>query len=283
MSSNGTATAGKRGADEISKAEGDDDAGFQPPLDAHSKVAKGEELQQSSLSQKEHCFWTSHSPVEAGTCGSQQLVVKVLSDRSGAHAAGVGARLWGASRLLAQLLLRPLPLGSPWAELLSGKNPRSLRVLELGAGTALPSICLACQGHNVVATDLAEVIAVSRENLEANRAKMRGQAEAKCLAFGDPAAHALGDFDLVIGSDIAYDPASFDPLLQTLRMIQGPWRALLAVSDRAEDLGEETFENFCRDEGIVLTCRYTGLEGGTENHRINMYELDAGSVRRIDE
>mmetsp|Transcript_111293 Transcript_111293/g.354366 ORF Transcript_111293/g.354366 Transcript_111293/m.354366 type:complete len:262 (+) Transcript_111293:106-891(+) len=199
----------------------------------------------------------------------------------GTHFPGVGARLWPASCLLAQLLLSPAPLGPDWAAFLqpAARHAKPLRVLELGAGTALPSVCLACLGHTSVSTDLPEIMPVLQANLDANRSRITGDASAQSLVFGDrDAAAKLGEFDLVVGSDISYDPVSYGPLLDTLRAIGGTWRALVSISQRPEDLGEETFENACRDEGVSLRLRYTAFVGNITARRVNVYEMTSDSL-----
>lgn len=247
------------------------------PLAAGASAADaGDPALLAVLQEQVHRVWAEGPGGSDGPSPGRWLLVKVLSDPSCSAIPSVGARLWPASLLLAELLLRPAPLGLEWAALLCGSfaGGKALRVLELGAGTALPSVCLALAGHSVVATDLEEVIAVARANVEANRRGFTGTAEAVCLPFGDEsAAQGLGEFDLVIGSDIAYDPSSFEPLLETLRALRGSWWALLAISERPEDLGEETFENLCRDEKVPLRLRYTALPPGLGAHRVNVYEI----------
>lgn len=240
------------------------------------------------------------------------MEIRVLSDPSAMMHVGVGCQLWAAGCLLSKLLLEPWPLGLTWcARLLSGNvgadadaggqiysgacenaAPVGLRVLELGAGTAVPSVCLARCGHRVVATDIPQVVPLTRANLEANSISAQtsspgdliaaqaggrvvtADAEACVLAWGNKdAARALGDFDLVIGADLFYDPSEFEPLLVTLRAVRARWM-VLAVVQRPEDLGLGTFENFCYDEGVSLRCLHTAVPGGLGSHRVNIYEVE---------
>lgn len=206
------------------------------------------------------------------------LTICVVSDPDGSQFPGVGGRMWAASATLAQLLLRPATLGTAWAERLSSESAPSLRTLELGAGTAAPSLCLAHLGHRAVVTDLPEVTALTRLNVDANAL---ADVDVRPLAWGDEeAAREVGDVDLVIGADLFYDPALFGPLLDTLRALSSFRWALLAVVLRPEDLGEETFENFCEDEGLKLELRHTELPRGCGTHRVNVYELDGATTRR---
>eukprot|EP00928_Gymnodinium_smaydae_P037037 TRINITY_DN25780_c0_g1_i1.p1 TRINITY_DN25780_c0_g1~~TRINITY_DN25780_c0_g1_i1.p1 ORF type:complete len:325 (-),score=41.55 TRINITY_DN25780_c0_g1_i1:364-1338(-) len=214
------------------------------------------------------------------------LQVNILSDPCREYRQGVGARFWPASRVLAQALLRPTLLGADCAALLEYKvgQMRRLRVLELGAGTALPSICLASRDHTVVISDLPEILPVTRANVEANSSLYReADVSVLPLTFGDEeAAQQLGYFNLIVGSDVAYDPVSYEPLLRTLRAVRGDWLALLAISDRSDELGEETFWNYCLDENVEIQCRYTAsVRDGIEGPRhINIFALSASSLRR---
>ncbi|CAE7308174.1 unnamed protein product, partial [Symbiodinium sp. CCMP2456] len=183
-----------------------------------------------------------------------------------------GGHLWPAGKLLvtrtqwdvifaktvAELLLRPLPLGQELAQLLS----KSARVLELGSGPALPSICLSCVGHDCIATDLPQAIPMLTANASANAAAIQrsgGRLAVLPLDLGDVSTvpDVVNHFDLVIASDICYDPVLYTPLLATLRSLS--FRHFLVAVVQRPDLGEETFENFCKDEDIPLQLRYTAL------------------------
>lgn len=205
------------------------------------------------------------------------LKVDILIDSSLCPLERVGSRLWAASCILTQLLLRPAPLGSEWCSRL-GQSCAPMRVLELGAGTAVPCVALAASlGHSVVATDLPEITPLTRANAEVNRHLCREEVVVRDLTWGDEsAARSLGPIDLVLGADLCYDPSSYDPLLRTLRALAPKW-VLLAVVLRPEDLGEETFENYCSDEGVHLSLRYTALLGAGA-HRVNVYEIEASSL-----
>ncbi|CAE7470026.1 EEF1AKMT3 [Symbiodinium natans] len=218
------------------------------------------------------------------SCVSQELplsitmVMEVSAPGMGRY--GLAGNLWPAGRLLAELLLRPLVLGQELAALLS----ESTRVLELGAGLALPSVCLSCVGHDCLATDLPQVLPVPEANAAANAEVIQlggGKLAVLPLIFGDDgkAEELVGHFDLVIAADVCYDPVLYEPLLATLRSLSFG-HFVVAVVQRP-DLGEETFENFCKDEGIALQLRYTALppvaDGGAA-HRINIYDLASADL-----
>lgn len=222
-------------------------------------------------------FWMpfgkdGEADAEVAASGSW-MILKVLSDPSEETFNGVGAHLWSASCILTQLLVNPFALGPSWVKRLIADDG-FLKVLELGAGTALPSSGLAKCGHHVTATDLPDILPLTLANVEANIEARKGTVVVKPLIFGDAvsAMHA-GSFDLVIGSEIAYDPTMYGPLLATLKALTCKW-VLLAIAWRPEDLGDETFENYCQDEGVPLEFRHTALGGSRGSHRVNVYEID---------
>lgn len=221
----------------------------------------------------------------AGSHITLKCLAEASSNAPGPGLFGVAGRLWPAGRLLAEVLAQPKALGPDWQQRL--QDP--LRCLEIGAGTALPSLCLSLLGHECVATDLPIALAVTRANVAANGLNVATAA----LALGDTSAaqrpmptarsarSAASHFDLVLAADVCYDPVLYHPLLQTLRALQFDW-LLIAVVQRA-DLGEETFENFCQDEEFPLRMLHTAMPpaaAGAAAHRVNIYEAkgeDLGS------
>eukprot|EP00439_Symbiodinium_sp_Y106_P087003 s744_g38.t1 len=64
----------------------------------------------------------------------------------------------------------------------------------------------------------------------------------------------------------------------------GPSTGSIRAIVQRPDLGEETFENFCKDEDIPLQLRYTALppvEDGCPAHRINIYQLTSADLQRV--
>eukprot|EP00439_Symbiodinium_sp_Y106_P086851 s744_g36.t1 len=100
----------------------------------------------------------------------------------------------------------------------------SQKARELGAGLALPSICLSCIGHECIATDLPQAIPMLTANASANAVAIQqsgGRLAVLPLDLGDvsTAPDVVNHFDLVIASDICYDPVLYTPLLATLRSL----------------------------------------------------------------
>lgn len=108
---------------------------------------------------------------------------------------GKGGSLWDASFVLAKYL-QSLPI--------TGKN-----VIELGAGTALPSIICALKGANVVATDLSEILQLTEENISLNKSEFSGSLKSDELNWCDHLNHEKflsTSWDYIIMSDVFYLP-----------------------------------------------------------------------------
>ena len=119
---------------------------------------------------------------------------------------------------------------------------RPLRVLELGSGTGVLGLGFALLGGGpteVVVTDpnlpvnLTEAESASslewlQANVEVNREEMAdlgARVEAHELEWSNDGHHAAlraahpDDFDMVLGSELLYDPDNYAPLLHTLRRV----------------------------------------------------------------
>jgi predicted nicotinamide N-methyase len=91
------------------------------------------------------------------------------------------------------------------------------RVLELGCGLGLPSIAAALAGGRVLATDWsAEAVDFAQRNAAANGARVETM-----VAAWDDADELVqrGPWDLVIGSDLLYEPRNIALLLDVLENV----------------------------------------------------------------
>jgi predicted nicotinamide N-methyase len=110
------------------------------------------------------------------------------------------AELWSSSIALAHDIAR--------------RSLRGARVLELGCGLGLPSIVAALAGGRVLATDWSpEAVAFTQRNAGANGARL--ETAVVDWADSDELA-ARGPWDLVIGSDVLYEPRNVAMLLDVL-------------------------------------------------------------------
>ena len=130
------------------------------------------------------------------------------------HASGHGDVVWASGEYLAARLLAH---GSIFDVAVGG-----LRVLELGAGTGLPSLAAVRAGADVVVTDNETpgaifALAASARWAAAAADDGGGAICVRSLAWGAPARE--GPFDVVLLADCIYDPESHAPLLATLASV----------------------------------------------------------------
>ncbi|GAX23236.1 hypothetical protein FisN_21Hh082 [Fistulifera solaris] len=101
-----------------------------------------------------------------------------------------------------------------------------LKVLELGSGNGLLSVCLAAWGsvQSLVVTDLDDQhLQLIRKTLQANQHILQNsEVYVVKHKWGDfetleNEAWAKIDFDLIIGSDVAYREELYDPLIASLQ------------------------------------------------------------------
>ena len=177
------------------------------------------------------------------------------------HADGTGLKIWPTA----------LPLLSHLQQLVRerfGHLERPLNILELGSGCGLLGIGLAATCHaNVTLTDPAVEVNFSeerrgntlewlRENVAENQDAVGARARVAKLAWGDAAdveavrreASLSGGFDLVVGSDLMYDPDRYEALLSALHALVTS-RAVLGYPTRHG--GEQRFLDMC-EAGDVL-------------------------------
>jgi predicted nicotinamide N-methyase len=124
------------------------------------------------------------------------------------------AELWPSARALAR-----------WV---GTRALHGARVLELGCGLGLPSIAAALAGGRVLATDWsAEAVDFTQRNAAANGARLEA-----AVAAWDDAEELLdrGPWDLVIGSDVLYEPRHIALLLDVLENLTD--RAVIADPGR---------------------------------------------------
>jgi predicted nicotinamide N-methyase len=97
-------------------------------------------------------------------------------------------------------------------------------VLELGAGAGLPGLTAALLGaRRVVLTDIAPLLPALVKNVEANG--LQDRVEVRELVWGSDEFPSrpgeLGEFDLVLMSDLFYDPEEMAALAKTVKRVCG--------------------------------------------------------------
>jgi hypothetical protein len=166
---------------------------------------------------------------------------------------GIGGKLWDSTYVLLQYL-------GANSDIVRGK-----RVVELGSGTGMAGtfqermymlcgiyFCRTGLGMSLYApaavtiTDLSEVVPLLQANLALNAATATDLSVRKILrenyrvlshCWGDPVSRLLevvGGCDVIIASDVVYDPIGYEPLIASIIGIltQSPPEALCILAHR---------------------------------------------------
>ena len=96
-------------------------------------------------------------------------------------------------------------------------------MLELGAGTALPSIAALVKGLTVVSTDIPKVIQITKECIDMNKELYSKTAKSTVMQLSwqnkndiDTAKKIYEKYDLIVGSELTYLDEYFDDLINVL-------------------------------------------------------------------
>ena len=102
-------------------------------------------------------------------------------------------------------------------------NPSIKTMLELGAGTALPSIAALVKGLTVVSTDIPKVIQITKECIDMNKELYSKTAKSTVMQLSwqnkndiDTAKKIYEKYDLIVGSELTYLDEYFDDLINVL-------------------------------------------------------------------
>lgn len=135
-------------------------------------------------------------------------------------------------------------------------------VIELGAGAGLPGLMAALLGASrVVLTDVESLLPGLLQNVDANG--LGDRVEVRELVWGSDEsvsqANELGEFDLILMSDVFFDQEEMPPLAQILKIIAGENSIIWAASElrpwTIECLGEFANQGFKIDETPVQLDR----------------------------
>ncbi len=125
------------------------------------------------------------------------------------------------------------PSGRVLADHLAGMDLAGCRIVELGAGLALPSLVAAARGATVVATDWYEpALAFVAENA----ARARLTVQTMLVDWREPPDALLErPFDLVIAADVLYEARNVSPLVGLVAGICAPTGQVLIADPRRND------------------------------------------------
>ncbi|RLN45913.1 hypothetical protein BBJ29_009455 [Phytophthora kernoviae] len=158
---------------------------------------------------------------------------------------GIGGKLWDSCLVLTRYL-------STRRELLAGKQ-----VIELGSGLGLVGIFCAMLGAHVTLTDMEEVIPLLAYNIALNFPGLEqgGASTSQSFAKGDAAvlpvakAHPWGEpprdlpshADVLVLSDVVYDPEGYVPLVKSLEALATSPETLVLMAHRSRNPMEYQF------------------------------------------
>jgi len=115
-------------------------------------------------------------------------------------------KIWESAMVLADFLAH-----------ISSEPPK--RVLELGAGLGVSGLVAASYGHEVTITDMEdEVLDFSRISAAVNGCKNVTFSRLDWLSPSD----TLGQFDLIVGSEVLFSERFFQPLLKVFELYLKP-------------------------------------------------------------
>lgn len=155
-------------------------------------------------------------------------------------------------------------------------------VLELGAGTSIPSIVAARLGATVTCTDLSATIPLTRKCVAENCVELESKPVVIPLEWGtEPEGLNPCTVDIIIGCDIIYDPAHFDPLLKTLQKLaiedpiyyKSPFPVVyISLEQRRRSV--EPFFDQVKAMGFAIQCVQTPmLQAAEKQADILLYEM----------
>ncbi|KAJ2552390.1 Protein-lysine N-methyltransferase efm6 [Coemansia sp. RSA 1933] len=157
--------------------------------------------------------------------------VRVLQDTAGSTKGGIGSTVWDAGIVLAKYIDWQVSQGNMD---LSGKT-----VLELGAGTGIVGITVACLQPecSIVLTDKETLVPLLERNIALN--KTHGNVSARCLDWSNAEHQEIVSKsvpDLILVSDCIWIKDLHQPLADTLARLAGSnTTVLLAYETRKFD------------------------------------------------
>ena len=136
-------------------------------------------------------------------------------------------RLWASSVAMAQMLVQQ-------HQLLENK-----KLMELGAGISLPSFIAACYAESVIASDyIQEAVDLARANI--NQLGLEN-IKAECFNWKtDRIDHAL---DILLLSDVNYDPSSFNYLIHLINQFLSTPGKIIFITTPQRLAGKEFIQS----------------------------------------
>ncbi|KAJ8577558.1 hypothetical protein ON010_g1649 [Phytophthora cinnamomi] len=162
---------------------------------------------------------------------------------------GIGGKLWDSCLVLTRYL-------AARRELLVGKQ-----VVELGSGLGLVGIFCAMLGAKVTLTDMQEVIPLLEYNIRLNFTEQSEGGEltksaakggvavvpvARAHLWGEPPRDLPSQLDVLVLSDVVYDPVGYAPLVSSLEALSTTETLVLMAHRSRNPMEHQFFELLAR-------------------------------------
>lgn len=148
-----------------------------------------------------------------------------------------------------------------------GPNLSGSRVLELGAGLGLAGIVAAAKGGRVCQTDfIPEALEFCKFNAALNKMVIDDRPLADWRQF-----NLQGSFDLILGSDILYEPTLHPYLHKIFSNYLNPGGRIVLSDPGREDA--KNFINQLVKEGFRVSCDKFDIKDGELNYCVRVYTL----------
>ncbi|KAF7720803.1 Methyltransferase-like protein 21B [Apophysomyces ossiformis] len=176
-----------------------------------------------------------------GTLGRRFLIKEGWSE-------GTPGKIWDSALVLSDMFSNKL-----------SREPQSLgrrHVIDLSAGTGCCGLLIAsiCQGlqekdqPQVTLTDLPQALGLIQHNKDINMGKKPLKVSIERLRWGhDGDARKIlgkGQADIIIASDVLYEPACFGYLVKTLEYLSTPGKTVIYLGYKRRGLNDEEEANF---------------------------------------
>lgn len=132
-------------------------------------------------------------------------------------------------------------------------------MIELGSGTGLVGILASLLGGEVTLTDRPNVLNQIVYNVNSNiPSELIVRTKVSALQWDHPHDQYASKYDIIIGSDIVYDPRQFQPLINMLLHLSNPDTVIYFSSKLIKNIAAVVFYEKKTTNALRLrNCSYT--------------------------
>lgn len=158
-----------------------------------------------------------------------------------------------------------------------------LNIIELGTGTGVTGLAMSSMisDSTVTLTDVEEAKELVERNIAANPPAPGATAQFEVLDWDNPVHQSVLDikFDLVMASDVTYNPDSGESLVKTISSIETVSRgAIVLVSMKERHPSERVFFERMNEAGFTIVEGFDLLASSQADH-YDRYHVDKVYVR----